>query len=201
MINELLGETDIYLIDQIMKGRYKLNDKILDAGCGTGRNLQWFLENNISIFGTDQNADAIEQLRLKYPLLPPERFQTARIEKIPFENEYFDHIICSAVLHFAESIVQFQLMMKEMVRILKPGGSLFIRLTSDIGIEDKVQLIGQGVYIIPDGSKRFLLTRALLKTIHKKFPLSFIEPLKTVNVDDQRCMSTLVFAKKINEKV
>jgi tellurite methyltransferase len=82
-----------------------------------------------------------------------------------------------------------------MVRVLKPGGSLFIRMTSDIGIENKVKVINDGVYLIPDGSTRFLLTKSLLASIFQQYPLSFIEPFKTVNVDDMRCMSTLVLQK------
>ena len=83
----------------------------------------------------------------------------------------------------------------EMVRVLKPSGSLFIRMTADIGIEDKVQPVGNGVYTIPDGSRRFLLTRTLLADTMRKNRLSFLEPLKTVNVNDIRCMSTLVLTK------
>jgi len=117
------------------------------------------------------------------------------VEKLPFEDNYFSHIISSAVLHFAKDTIQFHRMVAEMVRVLQPNGSLFIRMTSDIGIEDKVNLLGDGVYNIPDGSTRFLLTRALLADIMKKNKLSFLEPLKTVNVNDVRCMSTLVVAK------
>jgi hypothetical protein len=86
-------------------------------------------------------------------------------------------------------------MISELVRVLKPKGSLFIRMTSDIGIEQSVELIGEGVYRIPDSSKRFLLTRALLQNIVQKHNLLFLEPLKTVNVNDLRCMSTLVLQK------
>ena len=86
-------------------------------------------------------------------------------------------------------------MLTEMVRVLKTNSSLFIRMTSDIGIENKVKPIGDGVYIIPDGSKRFLLTKTLLKECMQENNLSFLEPLKTVNVDDLRCMSTLVLQK------
>ena len=196
-INQILGETDIYLADQIIKGRYQINDKILDAGCGTGRNLHWFLQNNISIYGIDTNEDVISNLKTKFPLLPAERFQQSSVEKIPFENNYFDHVISSAVLHFAYTTFQFYFMMAEMIRVLKPKGSLFIRMTSDIGIENKVELISNGVYNIPDGSKRFLLTRPILADLIQKYKLSFLEPLKTVNVDDIRCMTTLLLQKSL----
>jgi SAM-dependent methyltransferase len=195
-LQELVGDTDIYLLDQIMKGRYRQKDKILDAGCGTGRNLHWFLRENRDVYGIDQNPVSINELKAAHPILPADRFQLCPVENLPFENNFFDHVISSAVLHFANSVSQFQNMLGEMVRVLKPGGSLFIRMTSDIGIEDKVKPSGNGVYIIPDGCKRFLLTRTLLADIPNKLPLSFIEPFKTVNVDDIRCMSTLVLQKE-----
>ena len=194
-ITEVLGDTDIYLIDQIMKGRYKMNDTILDAGCGSGRNLHWFLQKDMNIYGIDNNEEAIRHLKINYTLLPSERFQLSTVEKMPFPDNYFNHIISSAVLHFAGSTSQFHCMMIEMVRVVKPKGSLFIRMTSNIGIEDKVEVINDGVYTIPDGSTRFLLTRQLLAMVMKKYQLSFLEPLKTVNVDDIRCMSTLVLQK------
>ena len=194
-IPDLNGNTDIYLLDQIMKGRYKLSDTILDAGCGEGRNLHWFLLNNISIYGIDSNAASIAELKSKYPQLPGKTFLNAPVEQMPFEDNYFNHIICSAVLHFAKNTDHFHDMISELVRVLKPKGSLFIRMTSDIGIEQSVELIADGVYRIPDSSKRFLLTRALLQNIIQKHNLLFLEPLKTVNVNDLRCMSTLVLQK------
>ena len=178
-----------------MKGRYNKTDKILDAGCGTGRNLRWFLQNGIDISGIDMSADAINNLKKEQPDLPAGNLLVASVEHTPFAENQFDHIIISAVLHFAESTEQFNKMITEMVRILRPGGSLFIRMTSDIGIEEKVKLIADGVYLIPDGSKRFLLTKVLLAECMLKNNLSFIEPLKTVNVNDIRCMSTLVLQK------
>lgn len=195
-LQELVGDTDIYLLDQIMKGRYRQTDKILDAGCGTGRNLQWFLKENMQVYGIDQNPDSITELKKAHPELAVNRFQNCPVEQLPFEENFFDHIISSAVLHFARSTSHFNNMLAEMIRVLKPGGSLFIRMTSDIGIEHMVKLIEDGVYIIPDHSKRFLLTRSLLSDIIQQHSLSFIEPFKTVNVDDIRCMSTLVLQKE-----
>lgn len=157
--------------------------------------MHWFLNNNIKMFGIDSSESAILNLKSKYQNLPQENLQIANLAEIPFANNFFDHIICSAVLHFANDIDHFQKMISEMVRVLKTGGSLFIRMTSDIGIEDKVKLLSNGNYKIPDGSMRFLLTRELLAACLLKNNLDFIEPLKTVNVEDVRCMSTLVLKK------
>ncbi len=194
-IHDWIEDTDIYLLDQIMKGRYNGNDKILDAGCGNGRNLHWFLFNNISVYGIDSNASFINNLKTRQPGLHSDRFQVAAVESMPFESNFFDHIICSAVLHFAGSTSHFKNMMDELVRVLKPKGSLFIRMTSNIGVETNVELIEDGVYHVPDGSIRFLLTKQLLASTMYQCRLSFIEPLKTVNVNDIRCMSTLMLEK------
>ncbi|CAN5217279.1 hypothetical protein BH09BAC6_BH09BAC6_35920 [soil metagenome] len=193
-IQSLLGQTDIYLVDQIMKGRYQPGDIILDAGCGSGRNLYWFLQNAYQINGIDTSEVAIENLKNQFPGLASS-FSVASLEHTAFNDSHFDHIICSAVLHFAENTGHFNSMFTEMIRILKPGGTLFIRMTSDIGIEEKVSLIADGVYRIPDGSTRFLLTRKMLAVCMEQNNLSFGEPLKTVNVDDIRCMSTLLLQK------
>jgi tellurite methyltransferase len=195
-ISALLGRTDIYLIDQIMKGRYVEGDKILDAGCGGGRNMHWFVQNNFDIYGIDSSEAAIVNLRNQYPTLPAENLRVSLIEELPFPDNYFDHVISSAVLHFAANAAHFKEMIGEMVRVLEPGGTLFIRMTSDIGIEDKVKLLPNGNHLIPDGSMRFLLTRTLLAECLQQFKISFLEPLKTVNVDDMRCMSTLMLQKK-----
>lgn len=194
-IQTLVGNTDIYLIDQIMKGRYTLAHTILDAGCGSGRNMYWFLQNGFNITGIDINEIAIDELKERYTGLTEGSFIVSSIENIPFANNHFNHIICSAVLHFAKSITQFNYLLTEIVRVLKPGGTLFIRMTTNIGIEDKVEFIADGVYKIPDGSTRFLLTRELLWAFMQQHNLSFVEPLKTVNVDDVRCMSTLLLQK------
>ena len=167
-----------------------------DAGCGSGRNLHWFLRNDIEIYGIDSNEGYINSLKRNHPFLAADRFQVSVVEKTTLPNNHFNHIICSAVLHFANNALHFKKMLAEIVRIVKPKGSLFIRMTSDIGIESKVELLAEGVYIIPDGSKRFLLTKQVLKDCVQEFNLSFLEPLKTVNVEDIRCMSTLVLQKE-----
>ena len=200
LINKVIGDTDIYLIDQILKGRYKEHETILDAGCGIGRNMHWFLQNNLCIYGIDSNTTYITELKMDFPNLPPIRLQVADIEQMPFGDNFFNHIISSAVLHFAESTQHFLNIMHEMFRVLKPNGTLFIRMTSNIGIEHLVKKLKNGIYMLPDGTTRFLLTREILRQVLHQYPLTFIEPLKSVNVDDMRCMSTLMLNKTIIKK-
>ena len=197
-IQQLAGNTDIYLLDQILKERYSKSDRVLDAGCGNGRNLHWFIMNHIDCYGIDMAPFAINQLKLQYPFLPDDRLQTTVVENLPFAVDFFDHIVSSAVLHFANGYNQFTAMFMELARVLKPGGTLFIRMASNIGIENLVVSITPGVYTIPDGSTCFLLTKPLLEKILEDHPFELIEPLKTVNVADIRCMTTLVM-QKINK--
>lgn len=157
--------------------------------------MKWFLQNDFEICGVDNSQSAIIHLKQVNDSLPPLRLQVAGLEKLPFSNNYFDHIICSAVLHFAADVAHFKQMLAEMLRALSPSGTLFIRMASDVGIEDKVKLLSNGNYKIPDGSMRFLLTRPLLAECMEEFNLQFLEPFKTVNVNDLRCMSTLMLQK------
>lgn len=189
-LKQEIGNIDIYLLDQILKERFNSTDKILDAGCGSGRNIQYFSNNNFDIYGIDYNENKIKSLEKLN-----KNFKVAKLEEIPFNKNYFDYIICNAVLHFANNEIHFFKMFSELFRVLKTNGTLFIRMTSNFGIENLVNEIENGVYNIPDGSTRFLLTNTILDELKTKYNFDFIEPLKTVNVNNLRCMSTLVIKK------
>ena len=195
-----MGNIDIYLLDQILKARFEKQHKILDAGCGEGRNLIYFVRNDYQVWGLDKNEDAVQMLKYvvksinkSYPL---ERFVAGNVEKMPYQDRYFDAIISSAVLHFAENKDHFLSMIGELSRVLKPGGILFARMTTDVGIKELIQHAGEGKYFLPDGSVRFLLNKNQLKEIMVKFGFQFLEPFKTVIVDKMRSMSTLVLQKE-----
>ena len=193
-LKDILGNLDIYLLDQIVKGRYKQQDKILDAGCGSGRNMYWFYHNQYNIWAVDRDLEQIKLVRELYPHYS-NRFTVSELDKILHNNGEFHHIICNAVLHFARNEKHFVDMMGEMLRVLKVNGSIFIRMASNIGIEHLVVPLDHGVFSIPDGTERFLLTRELLDSLMLQFNLTYLEPLKTTNVHDIRCMSTIVLLK------
>jgi tellurite methyltransferase len=193
-----IATTDIYVIDQILKGRYNGGGKLLDAGCGGGRNISWFVSQpNFIVYAIDTDQDAIHNLLRNYPSLKPDHVNCTPVQSLPFSNTFFDHIICSTVLHFGRNKEDFLQMFSELNRVLKPGGSLFIRVASDIGIENKIVSLGGGRFSLPDGTDRFLLTKSLIDQILKTFPLALTEPVKTTNVQDIRCMTTLVLEKSV----
>ncbi len=193
------GNIDIYLFDQILKERFNPKMRVLDAGCGGGRNIVYFLRAGYEVFGTDQNEDAIfavqnlaEQINPNYR---SENFKFANVEKMPFADDFFDLVISSAVLHFADDETHFNLMFDEMWRVLKPNGILFARLASDIGIENLVENVSGRRFILPDGSERFLVNEKMLIDKTNKLGGVFLEPIKTTNVQNLRCMTTLVLLK------
>lgn len=198
-VRDLFGDIDIYLFDQILKNRFTEKTSILDAGCGSGRNIFYFLRSNYEVFAVDENPQAVEHVktiaRTIAPHLPESNFQVCPVEKMPFASESFGSIISSAVLHFARDEAHFHQMLYEMWRVLQQGGLFFARLASSIGIEQRIEHVGNGRYLLPDGSERFLVDEKLLMAAADKLDAVWIEPLKTTNVQNLRCMSTWVLAK------
>ena len=197
---QLLGPIDIYLLDQIMKGNLQPSMRILDAGCGHGRNLHYLLQAGYEVYGCDQNKEYIHYVQALAQRLLPEfgtdNIRHEPVEQMSFSDGYFDAVISSAVLHFAQNPQHFGDMMAEMWRVLKPEGLLFIRMASDIGIHDLVKPLGDGRHFLPDGSERYLLTEGAVREWVKENGAWMVEPLKTTNVEYKRCMTTWVMQKK-----
>lgn len=200
-LNATLGNIDIYLLDQILKGRFDKQMKILDAGCGEGRNCIYFLHQGYQIFGCDAHPIAVDMCRITAKTIDSDydvhRFQKANIEDMPFHAGAFDVVLSSAVLHFARSETHFFQMMDEMMRVLKPGGVFFLRMCTEGGnILANAPYLGDGVYLLPDGSERFVLTDRLEKEILNRYGLEYLEFPKSVLVHEQRSMGVFVFRKK-----
>lgn len=187
---KILGEVDIYIIDQILKHRFLKEEIILDAGCGNGRNLKWFYQNNFKIYGIDQDLESINYSKTRYPKMA-ENFYIGNLDHLPFPKNYFDHVICSAVLHFAKDEEHFHQMMKEILSVLKVSGILFIRVASNIGLRKKPFVKDS----LNNAVSSFYITRKLISKITEIYSLELIEPVKTTNVNDIRAMTTLVFKK------
>jgi tellurite methyltransferase len=198
-LREWLGEIDIYLLDQVLKGRIRPGMALLDAGCGGGRNLVYFLRSGLAVHGVDESPGAIAHVRALAaglaPELPPENFRVEPVDAMSFPDESFEAVVSSAVLHFARDEAHFRAMLREMWRVLEPGGLFFARLASDIGIEDRVHRIEGRRHRLPDGSERFLVDEPLLLALAEELGAMLADPIKTTNVQNLRCMTTWCLVK------
>jgi tellurite methyltransferase len=193
------GQIDIYLFDQLLRGRIRPGMRVLDAGCGSGRNLVYFLREGYEVFGVDTDPNAIEYTRRLAaslaPSLPADNFRLEAIEETTFPDAFADLVLSSAVLHFARCDDHFEAMLRATWRILKPGGLLFCRLASSIGMEHQVQRVAGRRFRLPDGSERYLVDEALLLRFTAELDGQLADPLKTTVVQNQRCMTTWIVQK------
>lgn len=194
-----LGGMDVYLIDQFMKGNIRREMRILDAGAGGGRNIVWMLRNGFDVCACEMNADRAEHLKTLFtvnaPELPTKNVRHERVEDLSFESGSFDVVISNAVLHFAEDEANWDAMVDRMWAMLAPGGLLFVRLATTIGVEDYIRRELRGWYSLPDGSRRFLVDQRKLE--HKRVLLGaeLAEAIKSTNVQNLRTMTTWVLRK------
>jgi len=194
-----LGEIDIYLFDQLLRGRFDHRRRVLDAGCGAGRNLPYFLRHGFNVRAVDSDAAAIRSVRQLVaslnPTLPLGQIHYGPLDSIPWEDGSTDAIICGAVLHFARDEREFTAMLREMWRVLAPGGLFFARLATSIGLERHLPLT-TGRMRLPDGSERFLVDERTLLDWTLALGGTLADPLKTTNVQNTRCMTTWVMEKR-----
>ncbi len=193
------GQIDIYLFDQLLRGRLRPGMRILDTGCGTGRNLVYLLRSGYEVFGADPDPSAIDAVRTMVrtlaPQVPVDNFRVEPVERMSFPPAFADFVISSAVLHFAADDAQFDAMLAGSWRPLKPGGVFFARLASTIGMEDRVQRLDGRTFALPDGSERYLVDEAMLMEASGRLGGVLLDPLKTTVVQNQRCMTTWVLRK------
>jgi len=198
-LREQFGQIDIYLFDQILRGRITPGMRVLDAGCGGGRNLIYLLREGYEVFGVDADPQAIESIRglaaMLAPNLSADSFRTGAIEAMPFPSAFADVVLSSAVLHLARDDAQFQGMLEGSWKTLKHGGLFFCRLASSIGIEQQVKRLSGRRFLLPDGSERYLVDEALLMKLTGELGGQLMDPLKTTVVQNQRCMTTWVMRK------
>ncbi len=199
-LQEQFGQIDIYLFDQLLKGRISPGMRILDAGCGSGRNLVYLLREGYKVYAVDPDAAAVECVRALAravaPTLPESNFRIEAVEHMSFEEACADVVICNTVLHFARDDAHFGAMLQGAWRVLKTGGLFFSRLGSSIGMEAQVERIQGRRYRSPDGSERYLVDQALLLSHTQRLCAELADPLKTTVVQNQRAMTTWVLRKK-----
>lgn len=195
-LRDELGGMDIYLLDQVTKARFAPGCRILDAGCGAGRNLLWFAQNGYEVHAADADRDSIAALKVRAgDVLPDDHILHAAIGALPHDDEMFDAVICIAVLHFMADENAWRAAVNDLWRVLKPGGFVFARFGTTDTIKDHLVPAGGRRYRIPSGQELYLTdTEALLK-MQNELGARQLEPIKTVNVQNKRTMTNWIIQK------
>ena len=94
--------------------------KVLDVGCGTGRNTIRLAEAGVDITGMDICKEMLEKLNRKKPGI---KTKLGDILEIPYEDESFDAVICNLVFVHLKNPV---LAIREIYRVLKNDGELYL---------------------------------------------------------------------------
>ena len=199
-LREQFGDIDIYLFHQLLHGRVREGMRVLDAGCGEGRNLVYLMRSGFDVWGVDESAEAVVATRRQAaalaPRLGPDRFTVQAVERMSYANGSFDLVLSSAVLHFARDEPHWWAMVSEMWRVLARDGLLFARLASTIGHETRIRPLGNRRYLVPDGSERFLVDEDFLMDATDRLGARLTGPLKTTVVQAARSMTTWVIEKR-----
>ena len=196
-----MGNADLILIDQILKNRFHKKMRMLDAGCGEGRNMVFFVRNNYLIYGIDQDAEAVKMARIFCRSLSRdydvENIQCFPIEDNPFPDGFFDVVICINVLHDARNRLAFSKMFNQLIRLLNPGGLLLLSMESKIGIPERSDM---WIYKKEASKKQipnFYFSEELAKEILSNDLWTKIEPVRTILYDDTKSYSYLLLKKKV----
>jgi ubiquinone/menaquinone biosynthesis C-methylase UbiE len=97
----------------------KRGERILDAGCGTGRHFAPVRQAGGKLFGIDFSLGMLRVARRQFPQAA--LLQTDLQQALPFASGYFDAVLCALV---GEHLERLHLVFREMRRVLKPGGRL-----------------------------------------------------------------------------
>jgi tellurite methyltransferase len=197
-LHDPFGDIDVYLFDQLLRGRITEGMRVLDAGCGAGRNLVFLLREGFDVWAVDESADAISRVRglasRLAPHLAADRFRVEPVEGLSLPSAAVDVVISSAVLHFARDDAHWMAMVHEMWRVLAPRGLLFARLATSVG-QTELRPLGGRRYGLPDGSTRYLVDHELLADVSERLGGTLVDPLKSTVVHGLRSMGTWVVRK------
>ena len=123
------GKAEVLRSEINQKAPYKLGDKVLDVGCGTGDQAilaKTAVGKEGAVHGLDASPKMIAVAKAKADQLDVSvNFQVGLVESIAHPDETFDVVMSSLVMHHLPGELK-QKAIAEFLRVLKPGGQIYI---------------------------------------------------------------------------
>ncbi|MBI5804092.1 class I SAM-dependent methyltransferase [Candidatus Pacearchaeota archaeon] len=114
----------------------KKKDKILDLGCGSGRNSIYLARKGYEVWGVDISEIAIEKAK-HAEKIKNLNFSVGNSECLEFNESFFDAVYCNAVLHFTN----MRKSASEIFRVLKNDGIAYLSFLLNMKYTEKPQTI------------------------------------------------------------
>lgn len=191
-----------FMFFEAKKGKIK---KVLDLGCGAGRNTQFLFESSFDVYACDYYDGMVEATRIRLlkmginKRLVMERVIKASMLDLPYEGNTFDAVLSNGVFHNVSSLNEIEIAIKESSRILHDGGQVCFNLFSDRYIDPKLDIIGENIYLTRDKLPMVLLSKNKFLNIARKYDLTtdtkIIEYIRKVATGTRSVMRG-IFRKK-----
>ena len=197
-LQQQFGPIDIYLFDQLLRNNIMPGMRVLDAGCGSGRNLVYLLREGYEVFGSDQNPEAIAQTRALVAALAPisPRKTSASNPSNPSPTPTTPSTSSSA----APSSTSPATTHTSTPCSKAFGASSSPTACSSAGSPPPSACPTSTSPAIatspPDGVERYCVDEALLMRLTKKLGAQLVDPIKTTVVQNQRCMTTWIIRNR-----
>jgi ubiquinone/menaquinone biosynthesis C-methylase UbiE len=156
--------------------------KVLDLGCGTGRNTKMLLGLNYDVYVCDLYKGMLESAKREYLKYSPLKYSKKKVslcsmDNLSYKSNFFDAILCHGVYHNATSVSEFKKALKESVRVLKNGGYLCFNVFSSGFIEKGLKKVRDDLYLTKEELLMVLISKKIFLKETQKFGLVIHSPI------------------------
>ena len=199
-VQEQFGQIDIYVFDQILRGNIAPGMRVLDAGCGYGRNLVYLLREGCEIFALDADADGVEHVRQLSASLRTGLAGGELPGRVHRAHAISGRVCRCSDLQFSAPLcprrAAFPGHVGGALASVEAGRDVVLPLGSRIGMD--FERVRGNIFVVGDGSEWFLVDEEMLLELTEEMNGVLVDPLKTTIVQDYRCMTTWVLRKRRN---
>ncbi len=160
-----------YLLNFFSQIKKRKNRKILDLGCGAGRNTLMLCKLGFKVYGCDLNREMVLETRRKLPVHFKNNIIICDIVSLPYYDNFFDFVLSNGIFHNAVSFQDFEKAISETTRILKVRGSLVVNVfIMDPTLKGNLKVIPQSkkLYLTQEKLPMVLLSLEELISVFKK---------------------------------
>ncbi|MDR3295409.1 MAG: methyltransferase domain-containing protein [Clostridiales Family XIII bacterium] len=154
---------------------------VIELGCGTGDDTAFLAGTGCALTCCDFAKEALRRMKLRHPGVKTAEFNL--LDPFPLESASADAVVAGLCLHFFDDD-EMRRILPEIRRVLRGDGVLFCRLNSAKDYipglrEEEERLLSPGIYMTPEGKKRFFDAEAV-RRVFRDWDIAYMEERETV---------------------